>query len=258
MAYRDSQSGGYRIAAIAIIVVVVALVVASPFLLGVLRQLDRQIAQSEVDATLQLDPGMHEIITIMQQTYPSDYQTLKGQLVAARMKSASDSELNDLTLTFLIEAGARHRGDLAHADNAHLSAYRTGDLAVMRALAEENVEDCAVYAATGAFRTRRPVPTLTQLLKDYRLTSWRGYASGHARSAVPLPPLPDNAFEQVGRAMLRNGMTPEQLARFDRLGAAAGRTPQEQCQMGITFLTAISEQPTERANALYSWLLAHG
>lgn len=258
MAYRDSQSGGYRIAAIAIIAGVVALLFASPFLLGVLRQLDRQLAQSEVEATLKLDPGMHEIVTIMQKTYPSDYQTLKGQLVAARMKSASESELVDLTLTFLIQAGERHRGDLAHADDAHLSAYRQGDLAVMRALAEENVEDCAVYAATGAFRTRRPVPTLTQLLKDYRVTSWRGYASGHARAAIPLPPLPDNAFELVGRTMVRDGLTPEQMVRFGQNGAASGRTPQEQCQMGIAFLTAISEQPTERANALYSWLLTHG
>lgn len=254
MAYRD---GGYRgtPAWVGILFVLV--------LLGYCARLAvnapaTPTTPARAEALLLGDPAAGALFATIKRSFPDDFTQARRILMQQASAGASEAEMNDALLDFLIAAGRRNMVLAAQAPHAEFAAYRRGEIAVVDALARGDLSGCAEYVTKGAIRGTGGAEVERATIECRRL-SWEAAAAGRDTPAGRSisPPAPAELSE-IGARMRAAGLTKAEVRAFFDEASLARAKPELQCRWGKAYLTAIDMLPGDRGNAIYAFLMSQG
>lgn len=251
MSYTD---GGYRRPAWIPVVVGLALVFVF-FRPSSCTQRVALTTPEGVERVLFEDPETSPLYKAIQRTYPEEFEGLKTDIIRRAKAGEATEQLSESVLTYVIEAGKRHRHDLAQAPHAAFDKYRSTEIRMIEAFKAADADLCATYMVKGAVRGPSVSNIPHAVLIDFRIASWEGNAAGRdhpVNRPIVQPTVAD--WRRVEQDMVKRGATPAMANAFLR-GTISTANTADQCATGLTYSYVMNELPPEKADAMYAYLV---
>ncbi|MEO8812481.1 MAG: hypothetical protein ABI376_06180 [Caulobacteraceae bacterium] len=191
------------------------------------------------------DPATGSLLAELRGDFPDDWRTFKGTIVAMAKAGAPAERIEARTHDLIGQIAVAHRADVAAAPPAALVPLARAKAAVIRALSEENVRDCAAYGLNRLPRSARPSPATSNLMTLETIAYLKA-----ARAGMDHPTAPEEVTdEDVGR--LTDGMkalkVKPTLVRSLISGGIAGASAANQCAAGVGMFQAIADMNVHAA-----------
>jgi hypothetical protein len=214
------------------------------------------LTAATIENTLLDDPKTGQLFATIKRTYPEEFNGLTRDMLQRSKAGASPSEVEEAMLTYLIDAGRRHRKEIVQAPHAAFEAYRQAEIKVAATLRTADVNLCDQYISKGSFRTTTPAVD-QKVLIDFRTTTWETTAAGRdnpVKRAIKQPS--DQTGRTIAASMIAYGLKQSQVAAFfdENQSAMARLSSVERCELGIAFLKAVDGLPGEKADQFYAFL----
>lgn len=210
------------------------------------------VTPEAVERELVSDSRNGEIFKALKDSFPSEFEQLKNMVVTEKKSGTSTAKIAERIGLFMLKIDRGTLNAAMRAPHAELVLVRRSEIAMVRELAKSDLSSCARYTLANEVQTGGRPPELERLMGAFFAAKLR--AAGAARKTpvdheISVPSVAQ--WREVAALMLDQGISPEELSVFgnpERLNAAL---PSLQCRVGIAYMAAIDELPSDRGNLFY-------
>ena len=210
---------------------------------------DKAVA-AEVDAKLLGDKTYGRSVGYLHDHFPDDYGRLRAGIVARLDDRRSDEEISTFVFWSMRRTRVAHSLDFMAARSPALARYRTAQINLFEALRAQSVEMCAYAAAPSGPRLDLDLAPATQRAGDgllyAELTAMVDGQTAKMHYAKPT----SATFRALGQAMLRQGMTRDDLMAAGDPATFSALADDRKCRVAMALLKAIDALPAAQADML--------
>ncbi|MCW3836090.1 hypothetical protein ACFQ1E_08560 [Sphingomonas canadensis] len=225
---------------------------------------DRQVTASDlsspeaVEKLLLSGSGSQvRLFGTLKRTHPEEFEGLKRMVAEQARNRPTPAQMDELILSYLIDASRRQDRYIVQAPHAQLAAYREAEIKLFEAMRTSDPELCATFAAKGSVRSTAPTAVPEELFIDHRIARLEAAAAGRDHPANRQPSMiPPTDLRTIRSAMIVQGMNTATVDAFLRNGSSALASGQDRCAASLAFIRAVHGLPEARADSVHAALLA--